>query len=151
MATASAQNLDYVKQLGADEVIDYRSQPLAEAVHDVDLVVEVSPVRDNDERLKAVAVLRPGGRFVSVNVDFPFNEAVLAALAEKQATGKLSANQPRQKALVEMAQLIDAGQVQVLISQVFPLAQVAEAHRESQTWRVRGKLVLEIHPDDEPA
>jgi NADPH:quinone reductase-like Zn-dependent oxidoreductase len=45
--------------------------------------------------------------------------------------------------------LIDAGQVNVLISRVYPLAQVAEAHRESQTLRVRGKLVLEIHPADE--
>jgi len=41
--------------------------------------------------------------------------------------------------------------VQVLISQVFPLAKVADAHRESQTLRVRGKLVLEIHVDEEPA
>jgi len=109
IATDSTHKMHYVKNLLVNKVVDYRSQPLAEAVHDVDLVVEVSPVRDNDERLKAVAVLRPGGRFVSVNVDFPFNEAVLAALAEKQATGKLSANQPKQEALVETAQPIDAG------------------------------------------
>lgn len=151
IGTASAGNLDYVKQLGADEVIDYRSQEVAELVHDVDLIFEASPLRDNAERLKVVPALKAGGIFVTVNIDVPFDDAVLAALAQKQAKGELSANQPRQEWLQEIAQLIDAGQVKVLVSQVYPLAQVADAHRESQTWRVRGKLVLEIHPDDEPA
>ena len=151
IGTASASNLAYLKQLGADEAIDYRSQQVAELVHDVDVVVEASPLRDNDERLKAVATLKEGGIFVSVNLDFPFNETVLTALAQKQAKGALSANQPRQEWLQEIAQLIDAGSVKVFVSNVFPLAQVAEAHRESQTWHVRGKLVLEVTPAGEPA
>ena len=147
IATASAVNLDYVKQLGADEVLDYRNQAVAEVVHEVDVVLEASPLRDNAERLKVVPVLKTGGIFVTVNADAPFDEAVLAALAQKQATGELSMNKPRGEWLQEMAQLIDAGQVQVHVSRVYPLAQVAEAHRESQTQRVRGKLVLEIHSD----
>jgi NADPH:quinone reductase-like Zn-dependent oxidoreductase len=151
IGTASAGNLDYLRQLGADEVVDYRSQPLAEAVRDVDVVLEVSPARNNAERVKAIAVLKPGGIYISVNVDFAFDDAVQAALAQKQATGVLSNNQPRQEWLQEIARLIDAGQVKVLISQVYPLAQVADAQRESQTQRVRGKLVLQIHPNDEPA
>jgi NADPH:quinone reductase-like Zn-dependent oxidoreductase len=151
IGVASTRNQEYVKQLGADEVIDYQSQPLAEVVRDVDVVLEASPLRDHAERLKTVAVLRPGGILVSVNVDFPFNEEVMAALAQKQATGALSANQPRRDWLEEITQLIDAGQVQVFINKVFPLAQVVEAHRESATWHVRGKLVLEISKDDDPA
>ena len=151
IGTASAGNLAYVKQLGADEVIDYRNQQLEGLVHEVDVVLEASPLRDNDERLKAVPVLKEGGIFVTVNLDFPFNDEVLAALAKKQATGELSANQPKQEWLAEMAGLIDAGKVRVSISQVFSLAQVAEAHRESATQRVRGKLVLEIRKEGEPA
>ena len=147
IGTASAGNLDYLRQLGADEVIDYRSQKFEELVRDVDLVLEASPLRDNAERVKAVTVLKKGGILVSVNTDFPFDEAVQAALAGKQATGELSANQPRQEWLQEIAQLIDAGKVKVFVSKVFPLAQVAEAHRESQTWHVQGKLVLEIRKD----
>lgn len=151
IGTASASNLEYVKQLGADEVLDYRSQRVEELVHDVDVVLEASPLRDNAERLKTVAVLKDGGIFVTVNLDFPFNEEVTAALAKKNATGELSANQPRQEWLTEMAELIDAGKVKVLISQVFPLEQVADAHRESATLRVRGKLVLEVRKEGEPA
>ena len=151
IGTASAGNLEYLKQLGADEALDYRNPRAAEAVHAVDVVLEASPLRDNDERLKAVALLKDGGIFVSVNLDFPFNEEVQAALARKQATGALVANQPRQDWLQEIAQLIDAGQVKVLISKVYPLEQVAAAHRESETWHVRGKLVLEVKPTGETA
>ena len=147
---ASAGNLEYLKQLGADEVLDYRSQKFEELVHDIDLVLEASPLRDNTERLKAVRVLRVGGILVSVNVDSPINEEVLAALAQKQAQSELSPYQPKQEWLMEMAQLIDEGRVKVFISNVFPLEQVAEAHRESETWHVRGKLVLEIRKEDEP-
>jgi len=151
IGTASAGNLEYVRQLGADEALDYRSQPVEELVRDVDVVLEASPVRDNAARVKAVRVLKAGGIFVSVNVDFPFDEAMEAALARQQATGALAPNQPRQDWLQEMAQLIDAGQVRVVVSRVYPLAQVAEAHRESQTWHVQGKLVLQIRANDEPA
>ncbi len=151
IGTASAGNLDYLRQLGADEVFDYRGQPVEDLVRDVNVVLEASPVRDNAARVKAVSTLKPGGIFVSVNVDFPFDETVQAALAAKQATGELSNNQPRQEWLQEMAQLIDAGQVKVVISKVYPMTEVADAHRESQTWHVQGKLVLQIRPNDEPA
>ncbi len=150
IGTASANNLDYLKQLGADEVIDYRNQKFEDLVHDVDVVFEASPLRDNEERLKSVTVLKAGGILVSVNIDLPFNEEVLAALAKKQAKGELSANQPRRESLAEMAQLIDEGKVKVFISKVYPLEQVAEAHRESETWHVRGKLVLEVRKEGEP-
>ncbi|MDF7814939.1 NADP-dependent oxidoreductase [Hymenobacter sp. YC55] len=150
IGTASASNIDYVKQLGADEVLDYRNQKVVELVRDVDVVLETSPVRDNAARLKAVAVLKEGGTLVSVNVDFPFNDEVLAALTSKQAHGVLSVNQPKQEWLTEITQLIEQGQVKVFISKVYPLKQVAQAHRESETWHVRGKLILEIRKDGEP-
>jgi NADPH:quinone reductase-like Zn-dependent oxidoreductase len=146
---ASASNLDYLKQLGADEVIDYKSQKFEDLLQDVDLVFEASPLRDNLERLKSVSVLKDGGTLVSVNIDLPFNEEVQSALAKKQAKGELSANQPKQEYLAEIAQLIDAGKVTVFISKVFPLEKVAEAHLESETWHVRGKLVLEVRKEVE--
>lgn len=145
---ASTDNIEYVKQLGADEVIDYKTQRFEDLVRDVDVVLEASPLRDNNERIKSVSVLKQAGIFVSVNVDFPFNDELTKALAEKNATGEMAPNQPKQEWLQEMAQLIDEGKVQVLISKVFPLEQVAEAHRESETWHVRGKLVLEVKKAD---
>lgn len=141
---ASANNLDYLKQLGADEVIDYQNQKFEDLVHNVDVVFEASPLRDNRERLKSVTILKEGGVLVSVNIDLPFNDEVLLALADKNAKGELSFNQPKREYLAEIGQMIDEGKVKVFISKVFPLEQVAEAHRESETWHVQGKLVLEV-------
>lgn len=146
---ASAQNQAYLRQIGADEVIDYKTQKVEELVHDMDVVLEASPLRDNNERIKSVSVLKKGGILVSVNTDFPFNDEVTEALARKGATGELAPNQPRQEWLQEIAQLIDEGSVQVFINNVFPLEQVAQAHRESESWHVRGKLVLEVVKENE--
>ena len=141
---ASTTNLDYVRQLGADEVIDYNTQKFEELLHDIDVVLEASPVRDNGARIRALSVLREGGGFVSVNTDFKFNSEMIAAINNKKVKAELAPNQARQEWLTEIAALIDEGKVQVFIDKVFPFEQAAEAHRESETWHVRGKLVLEI-------
>ncbi len=148
IGVASTQNLDYLKQLGADEVIDYKTQRFEDMVQDIDVVFDASPLRDNNERLKSVEVLKEGGILVSVNVDLPFGDEVSKALAQKNAKGELVAVQMRHDWLQEMAQLIDEGKVKVFISKVYPLEEVAEAHRESETWHVRGKLILEIIKED---
>ncbi len=149
IGTASAQNYHHLKQLGADEVIDYKNQKFEDILHDIDVVFDASPLRDDDERLKSVKVLKEGGILVSTNIDFPFSVDVTEALAKKSAKGELDATQMRRDWLEQIAQLIDEGKVQVTISKVYPLEQVAEAHRESATGHVRGKLVLAIRNEDE--
>lgn len=141
---ASAQNLDYLLELGADEVIDYKIQKFEDLLQDIDVVFDAAPHRDNNERMRSVKVLKEGGILVSTNIDFPFNDEVIQALAQKHAKGEPFAVQVRKDWLQEMAQLFDEGKVKVLISKVYPLEQVAEAHRESETWHVRGKLILEV-------
>jgi len=143
IGTTSAGNLEFLKQIGADEVIDYKTQKFEELLRDIDVVFDASSVRDNNERLKGVSVLKDGGIFVSVNVDFPFDAAVNEALARKNAKGEMVAGQKHEN-LSEIADLIDEGKVKVIISKVYPLEQVAQAHEESVKGHVRGKLVLEI-------
>ncbi len=147
IAIGSGENFDYLKSLGADEVIDYTTQKFEELVQDVDVVLEASSVRDNNERLKSVSVLKQGGILVSVNTDFPFNDEVIQALANKGAKGELAANQPRQEWLQEMAGLIDEGKVKIVISKVYPLEQVAEAHLAGESREVKGKIVLEVRKE----
>lgn len=145
IGTASAGNLEFLQKIGADEVIDYKSQKFEELVQDIDVVFDASPLRDESQRLKSVMVLKNNGILVSVNIDFPFGEKVLQALAKKDAKGELLAGQMNHRDwLNEIAQLIDTGKVKVIISKVYPLEQIAEAHKESETFHVRGKLVLEI-------
>ncbi len=149
IGSASAGNQEFLKQIGADEVIDYSNQKFEELLQDIDVVFDGSPLRDDNERLKCISILKDGGIFVSVNVDFPFSDEVKQALIKKHATGELVATQTDHREwLNEMAKLIDEDKVKVHISKVFPLAQVAEAHKESETFHTRGKLVLEIKKED---
>lgn len=147
IGSASAGNQEFLKQIGADEVIDYKTQKFEELLQDIDVVFDGSPLRDEQERLKGISILKNGGIFVSVNVDFPFSEEVKEALAKKNAKGELLYSQIKQAWLNEMARLIDEGKVKVTISKVYPLEQVADAHRKSETWHVRGKLVLEVRKE----
>jgi len=148
IGVASAQNLAYLQQLGADETIDYKNQQFENLLQDIDIVFDAAPHRDNNERMRSVQVLKEGGILVSTNIDYPFSEEVMQALASKHATGEVYAVQTRHDWLQEIAQLIDEGKVEVMISKTYALEQVAEAHRESETWHVRGKLVLEIRKED---
>ncbi len=148
IGSASASNQDFLKQIGADEVIDYKKQKFDELLNDVDLVFDSSPLREDAERLRGIHILKTGGIFVSVNVDFPFSDAVKDALAEKNATGELLYLQSNHHYwLNEMARMIDEGQIHVFINKVYPLDQVAEAHKASETWHVQGKLVLEVRKE----
>ena len=146
IGTASSHNLTFLKELGADEAIDYRSQPWEKILKNVDVIFDASPVRDNNTRLKFVHVLRQGGILVCSQLDFPYTEDVKAALAAKQATGELVRFQTYDS-LKEMATMIEEGKLKVIISKVYPLEQAAEAHRENEAGHVRGKLVLEIIKD----
>lgn len=143
IGTTSAGNIEFLKQIGADEVIDYKTQKFEELLQGLDVVFDASSLRDNSERLKGVSVLKDGGTFVSVNVDFPFDDEVNEAFARKHIKGEMVTGQKHEN-LAEVAKLIDEGKVKVIISKVYPLEQVAQAHEESVTGHVRGKLVLEI-------
>lgn len=146
IAAASAGNLDFVRQIGADEVIDYKAQRVDQVLHGIDLVFDASPIRDNQERLRSIRVLKDKGRYVSVNVDFPFDEKVNEALAQRHITGELVAGQKFEH-LAEIATLIDAGKVQVFVSKVYPLTEAAQAQNEVATFHVRGKIVLAVQPE----
>jgi len=84
---------------------------------------------------------------VSTNIDLPFNDELQQALSEKNATGELVAVQMRKDWLESIAKWIDEGKVKVPVSKVYALERAAEAHLESETWHVRGKLILEIRQE----
>jgi len=147
IGTASAHNVDFLRGLGADEVIDYRTQPFEDLLRDIDLVFNASPVRDEQLRLKSVEVMKQGGIFVCTHLDEPFAHAFLQALSTKNATATMVGGgsvTTYTSSLDGVTQLIDEGKVKAVVSQVYPLQEVAQAHRQSETKHVRGKLVLEI-------
>ena len=150
IGTASAHNADFLKQLGADEVIDYNTQKFEDVVSDMDVVFNATPTTSVDEelRMRSVPVLKEGGIFVCTHGVWP-NDEFKGLLARKNATVAMAGvDINHQHCLTEVAKLIDAGKVKTIVSKVYPWEQAAEAHRDIETKHVRGKIVLEIRKED---
>lgn len=142
IATASAARHPWLRELGAEEVVDYTATPFEEAVKDVDVVIDM--VGDGQDRTstRSIDVLRPGGLLVAVpgGVSPELAEAVEAAGV--RATPFLV--EPDGPALTTIAGLIDEGQVAVEVEETFPLEQAGAAHTRGEAGRTRGKLVLTV-------
>lgn len=134
IATASAANIEFVKGLGADEVIDYRSVRFEEVVKDVDAVLDTV---GDDTTNRSAAVLKKGGILVSIAGD-----PDPAKFAERGVRVANHLVEPNGKQLEKIAALLDAGTVKPHVSVELPLKDAAKAHQQSETGRSRGKIVL---------
>jgi len=137
VSTASASNLDYVKSLGADEVIDYRSQDFAKIVSDCDAVFDTV---GGEVALRSFAVLRPGGR-----------AAFIASGGKAPASPRPDVTSLRPQVgrdrvhLERLVQLAVSGAVRTPEMRLFPLSEAAAAHTISEGRHLRGKLVFKLH------
>lgn len=138
ISTASAANEALVRDLGADEFVDYRSQQFEQVLAKVDVVLDTI---GGDTQERSIQLLKSGGRLISVTT--PPDADALAAVG---ATGNLFMVQPSSESLGRIGALIDSGSVRVLIDSVFPLAEARAAHTKSETGRAKGKIVLEVVP-----
>jgi NADPH:quinone reductase-like Zn-dependent oxidoreductase len=136
IATASAANADYLKSLGADQVIDYKSTPFDTVVKDVDVVLDLL---GGDTQTRSFAVLKQGGRLVAT-AQPPDQE--LAARHKVRALAMQM--KPTIERLKQLAELLDAGKIRTEITKTFPLSQAKEAWEYSKSGHTRGKIVLEI-------
>src|SRR3954462_5455260 len=134
ITTASAQNHDYVRKLGADEVIDYRSQDFTKVVKEVDAVFDTV---GGDVTTRSFAVLKSGGRLASIAVG---GTAPASPRPDVQSL-RPKVDRDRRR-LDRVAQLVAQGVVPLPQIVEYPLAKVAEAHRVSEARHLRGKLVL---------
>lgn len=135
ITTTSTANLALVKSLGADEVIDYTTQDFA-SLRNVDLVFDTL---GGEVATKSLATLRPGGRIVSI-----VNPVDDALAARHGVTPFFCFVQPSSTQLAEIARLVDAGALRVVIDSVFALKDVAQALARSETGRARGKIVIQV-------
>lgn len=134
IATASADNHEFLRGLGADEVIDYRTERFEERLRGLDLVLD--PVGGDTQR-RSLGVLRDGGALVSLVGLVP--EARQPPRGLRTQAILVGANGAR---LAEVAALAEAGTLRPVVSHVFPLAEAWRAHEQSETRRTRGKIVL---------
>jgi NADPH:quinone reductase-like Zn-dependent oxidoreductase len=134
IGTASSRNHDFVKSLGADEVIDYTKVPFETVVKDVAAVFdcvggEVLP--------RSYGVLRAGGRLVTIagqpseDLAKQHNIQVYRVLVKPDKSG-----------LESLTSLVEAGRLKPTVSATFPLEDIAKAHDEVASGHVRGKVVV---------
>ncbi len=138
IATARAEQADWLRDLGADQVIDYRSERFEDLVSDLDAVVDFPGTYGE----RSLPVLRPGGMLVSVPSGVPQEVLDLAAHSERRATGILV--EPDPVGLAGLSHLVEAGHLQVKVDRVFDLEEAAEAHRQAEAGHAGGKLVLRV-------
>ncbi|MFF9566744.1 NADP-dependent oxidoreductase [Streptomyces sp. NPDC014685] len=139
IGTASAPKHHFVRSLGADEVVDYRTTDFRDAVREVDVVLD--PL-SGDTRARSLDVLRPGGVLVSLLPGTDPDEAGKAAARRVRVrTLLVEADHAGMNAVAELAA---AGSLRPHVEAVFPLADAAKAHALGETGRTTGKIVLTV-------
>lgn len=135
-ATASAEEVDFVKSLGADEVIDYKNQDFSQLIKDYDAVFDTV---GGDTNTRSYTVLKSGGTLVS-----------MLAQPDDELVKKYRINYVAQSSrvtierLTKVAELFDAGVLKPKVDKVFPLDQAAEALEYLKTGHPHGKVVIQV-------
>lgn len=137
----SGRNIDFVRSLGADEVIDYTREDYAARLADQDVFFDCA---GTESFAKARRVLKRGGCFVTTEPSAAlliFGPLLNCVRSHKAV---LVGVKPSAEDLRSINRLITQGRFKPVVAQTYPLAQIGAAHRQSETRRVVGKLVLEI-------
>ncbi|NKY24686.1 NADP-dependent oxidoreductase [Nocardia gamkensis] len=129
IGTARAVNHEYLRGLGADEVIDYSAVDFGAAVRDVDFVLDLVGGAYGSRSLE---VLRPGGRLIDTQ----------GSDAEADPRYERFYVEPSAVSLREITTMVERGHLRATIDQVLPLSDAAKAHELGESGRVRGKIVL---------
>jgi NADPH:quinone reductase-like Zn-dependent oxidoreductase len=135
-ATASGDHVARVRELGANEVIDYKVRRFEDVARDIDLVFDLI---GGEIQERSWAVLKPGGIVVST-VAAPSQEKA----ASHRARGTIFRAQPNGRQLAEIGALIDAGKVKPMVQAVFALSEAAKALQANQQGHTLGKIVLRV-------
>lgn len=138
IAVASGGNEAFLRDLGADEFIDYGRTRPEDSVRDVDLVVDAVGGAMTGRFLRT---LKRGGALFPI---FPLgfegrDQAEMLGLTVSSTQVRSSGAQ-----LAQIAPLLDDGTVRVAIDSVFPLAEARKAHERAAAGHIRGKIVLEV-------
>jgi NADPH:quinone reductase-like Zn-dependent oxidoreductase len=158
--TTSTDNVDLVRSLGADIVVDYKKEDFADVLRDYDVVLNSL---DKVTLEKSLRVLRPGGQLISISgpPDAAFARSIGASWVIRMIVGALS-HRIQAKAkdrhanysfllmrangsqLTEITSLIDAGIIRPVVDRVFPFASTKEAMAYLEGGRAKGKVVVSL-------
>jgi NADPH:quinone reductase-like Zn-dependent oxidoreductase len=132
IATASSGNLEFVRSLGAHEVIDYRVTRFEDVARDIDVVFDGI---GGETLARSWGVLAPGGRLVTIATES-------AGAPEPRVREAFLLVQSDRMQLAEIARRIDAGELRVFVEKEFPLTEARAAYARAARGGMRGKIVL---------
>jgi NADPH:quinone reductase-like Zn-dependent oxidoreductase len=135
-ATASGANEEFVKNLGADEFIDYKQEKFEEIVKDVDAVLDTI---GGDTLERSFQTLKKGGFLVTTVQPPPEDKAQEFSVKAQMMLLHSSAEQ-----LKEIAQMVEQGELKAFVETVLPLAEIKKAHEFAKNGHTRGKIVLRV-------
>ena len=140
-AVASARNQELLRELGADECLDYAKEDFARRVAAFDAILDLVPNRSFPECRRALA---PGGTYVTtLPGPGPFLWRVLAALPLFGGRRcRMLMLRPKRSDLEELARLVEGGKLRAVVGDVFPLDAIRDAHARMQSGHARGKIVV---------
>ena len=135
IGTASSGNLDYVRQLGATQVIDYQTESFEQIVSSVDIVLDLVGGETQD---RSWPLLKAGGTLVSPVSPPDAERARLAGVVARHFATRSDGKQ-----LTAIAAHFDSGELRVEVETIFPLSHAADALKKNLTRHARGKVVLD--------
>lgn len=137
IGTASSYNHEFLRELGADELVDYNTVPFEQVVQGVDVVFDTI---GGDTQERSFKTLKPGGVLVSV-ISPPSDELAAAHGVRGIFT---AAYPPAGEVLKKIGALVEAGHIKPVVSNVYMLDEIRKAHTQVETRHTRGKLVLQV-------
>lgn len=147
VAVCGPDNIEFCNELGADEVLNYREEDFSKRQAAYDVVYDVIG-RSSPDRV--AAALKPGGRYITT---IPGLGTAFAAakswftsklLPGKRKTTHLVLVKPHPNDLLAMASMIEQGKMQTVVDGHYALDDIEQAFERSQTWRARGKIIIDI-------
>lgn len=136
IATASKKNHEFLRSLGADEMIDYNTTKFEDVVRDVDVVLDTITGETAD---RSYQVIKKGGIYVSILAPPSPEKAAAHGVRTHHTFVQANAEQ-----LNEIAKLVDSGKLKLTIEKVFPLAEARAAQELNAQGHTRGKIVLRV-------
>lgn len=140
ITTASSTDTDFVKALGADEVIDYKTQRFEDTLKDIDFILDTI---GGENFVRSLKVLKPEGMIVLL----PSNkkeEADKVAKEQKVKNYKHVLMQSDGEDMRRIAQMLSEGSMKVHVDKTFPFEQIPQAQEQLENGKVKGKIAITI-------
>jgi NADPH:quinone reductase-like Zn-dependent oxidoreductase len=152
--TTSSTNVDWVKALGADRVIDYKTEDYKEVANNLDIVFDTL---GGDYTFDAFEIIKEGGKVTSIvgppdeetaknmgMADYELPEKLSTLINEKSADYKLTWMQPNSKQLYEISTMVDNGKIKPVIDKVYAFEKGVDAYSYLATGRAKGKVIISL-------